>query len=107
MDTRTKEGSTRIVQLNLCMHIRIRHSLRIESPRYMMFNFGAHKLRPKSLNQNHGRFVHVPDVSVLLLLVKSSKPNTFAGRDSPSETPKWEGGRIFRSLERQSERLAS
>lgn len=101
MDTRTKEGSIRIVQLNLCMHIRIRHSLQIESPRYMKFNFGAHKLRPKSLNQNHRRFVHVPDVSVLLLLVKSSEPNTFAGRDSPSETPKWEGGRIFRSLERQ------
>ena len=101
MDTRTKEGSTGIVQLNLCMHIRIRHSLQIESPRYMTFNFGAHKLRPKSLKQNHGRFVHVPDVSVLLLLVKSSKPDTFAGRDSPSERPKWEAGRIFRSLERQ------
>ena len=67
----------------------------------MTFNFGARKLRQKVLNVDHERFVHVPDDGILLFLVNSARPETFAGRDSPLEAPNWEMRTIFRSLEIQ------
>lgn len=54
----------------------------------------------KSLNKSHEIVVQVLDVCVLLLLVKPSGANTFAGRDSPLEVPNWEGrGQVFKSLQ--------